>query len=176
MATTKNRVLAAEPAAEFEHRDEIVRILRLACAQIQSAVQQSDQAVSSLGDAFASILDCEDEISRELMQYDALDSFAGGACDSAARLGSQTRSAIVALQFYDRLSQRLDHVAGSLELLGDLLARDEDCATDSCWRQLHSQIRSRCSMHEERELFERIYGKQSETVTEVKPGSDFESF
>ena len=180
MAATKKSIASAGSSTGFEHRSEIVRILRLAIAQIENAMQQSDQSVNALGDAFATILDCEDEISRQLMHFDAADPFSGGAPESAARLGSQTRSAIIALQFYDRLSQRLQHVAGSLELLGDLLARAEDYDADPGWEALRSQIRSRYSMNEERELYDRILGDESgrtsECGTRDKTGDDFENF
>jgi hypothetical protein len=60
------------------------------------------------------------------------------------------------LQFYDSLTQRVEHVAQSLQWLESLLADPQQLNSSEAWQQLQQQIRSRYTMEHERVLFDAI--------------------
>jgi hypothetical protein len=62
--------------------------------------------------------------------------------------------AIVAFQFYDRLSQRLSHVCHSLADLSSLVADGDRALRRDEWVKLQESIRSKYTSAEEREMFE----------------------
>ena len=64
--------------------------------------------------------------------------------------------AIVAFQFYDRLSQRLSHVNNGLAWLAELVGDETRAGDAQAWADLQARIRARYSMPEEIEMFEAV--------------------
>jgi hypothetical protein len=62
-------------------------------------------------------------------------------------------AAVKALQFYDKLIQRLTHVRSGLAIPADATA-DLGAASSVDWNDILDQVRSRYSMVEERVLFD----------------------
>lgn len=63
---------------------------------------------------------------------------------------------IEAFQFYDRISQRLDHVARGLERMCDIACKPETRENPQCWEQIQNEVRSSYSMEAEKIMFEHI--------------------
>ncbi len=138
---------------------ETVRMLFLAVAQIEVAVGDSDDSVNRLTDAFTTMMSYEQQIAQAAQALD--DSGENKAValeiqEKAALVSNEIQSAVVAFQFYDKLSQRLAHVSSSLESLSDLLNDQGRLHDLQSWQTLQSQIRSRYSMREEHELFDSV--------------------
>jgi hypothetical protein len=69
-------------------------------------------------------------------------------------LRHRARESAVALQFHDRLVQRLEHVRDSLAALGDFVDAQAHQGPKADWAGLRSRIRSRYSMEQERVMFD----------------------
>jgi hypothetical protein len=71
-------------------------------------------------------------------------------------VAGMVNQAIVAFQFYDRLSQRLAHVNHGLAWLAELVGDQDQAASAAAWAALQGKIRARYSMPEEVEMFEAV--------------------
>ena len=74
----------------------------------------------------------------------------------AAEVQGGIQQSIVAFQFYDRLSQRLDHVRYVLDALSALVADKSRLFNPAEWDGLQQSIRGRYSMQEEQDMFEAL--------------------
>jgi hypothetical protein len=75
---------------------------------------------------------------------------------SCAAVSGQMQHAIIAFQFYDKLSQRLGHVSRSLEELAGLVGDQMRLYNPQEWRGLQQRIRSQYSMREEQAMFDAL--------------------
>ena len=75
---------------------------------------------------------------------------------SCAPVSEMMHSAIIAFQFYDKLTQRLNHVTGSLGSLADLVNDQRRLYNPYEWLGMQEKIKSRYTMEEERLMFEAI--------------------
>lgn len=79
-----------------------------------------------------------------------------GATDMAAQLDAlkkQTAAAIVAFQFYDKLTQRLGHVRYSLSALAMFVCDGAKTGERDQWRRMFATLRRLYRTEEERQLF-----------------------
>ena len=136
---------------------ELVAILGLAASQIEVAVREGEAPVATLGasvgalDAAAAVLDgCLGQLPE-----------GPGTADVRHLLEAQrdalrhrARDATVALQFHDRLVQRLTHVRDSLAALGAFVGSHARGGSAADWDGLRLRIRSQYSMEQERLMFD----------------------
>ena len=131
---------------------QTVQMLELAAGQIHVAMRDSSVSVEVLMGAFSTMVaQLQGLEARFREQGEGLG--AGGYQVSAAM-----DEALMALQFYDRLAQRLEHVEQSLGHLGELLANPERVASPPAWNELQEAIRSRYTTEEERIMFAAVMG------------------
>lgn len=138
---------------------EIMRSLYLISAQMKVALADSDVSVSALTDAFSRMLGYEGEIASAVKQLaDAKDDteIHQNIQKNASLLTLHIQKAVIAFQFYDRLSQRLNHTIETADALGELIAQQQDGHNDDAWQVFHEQIQSLYSMLEEKQLFDEI--------------------
>lgn len=64
--------------------------------------------------------------------------------------------AITAFQFYDRISQRLDHVSNSLENMCDLMTCPTELNDPDAWQAIQDRVKNSYTMESERLMFEHI--------------------
>jgi hypothetical protein len=76
-------------------------------------------------------------------------------------LSDDIRRAVVALQFHDRLTQKLSHVASNLGTVAELLR--DPCRRDArtAWEVLRREIRARYTMDCERSLADAVLPEDS---------------
>ena len=93
--------------------------------------------------------------------------------------------AIIAFQFYDRLSQRLSHVCRSLDDLGGLVSDPARLYNTSAWVGLQALIRSKYVTEEDRKMFDTPMATQNVKLAldefirckrEQQPSGDIELF
>jgi len=147
----------AEHAVGWTHVRETIRMLFLSIAQIEIALRESDDSVEHLTDAFTSMVNRETEIANaieKLSVHGGDQAISESIKQKAEEVTGKMQGAIVAFQFYDKLTQRLGHVCSSMEDLSDLLGDDERIYQASEWNSLQSAIKSKYSMREEHELFD----------------------
>jgi len=150
---------AAAAAGENDGRVvlELRRFFELGAAQLDAAVRESDRRVERLTEAISAVAQDARALELEVL---ALDGPPDRAEQARSRIGALTQglsehvnAAITALQFYDKLVQRLTHVREGLAIPSDSAAASADpSATD--WQALFEQVRSRYSTVEERVLFD----------------------
>ncbi|HEY2416914.1 MAG TPA: hypothetical protein VGH84_03285 [Steroidobacteraceae bacterium] len=123
------------------------QFLNLGVAQLDAAVRESDAQVEKIAQSLAAI-------TTDLQQLDVP---APGNEAQFKELTSSMRSsvqaAVKALQFYDKLIQRLTHVRAGLAIPADA-TNDTTTPQSIDFDAILDQVRSRYSMVEERVLFD----------------------
>jgi hypothetical protein len=152
-AQAAERTARSTPAAL-----ELRRFLELGVAQLDAAVRESDARVQQLAAAVTAMATDARELEA---QARALGPDDGSQTQQAHErikqltdaLSQHLDATITALQFYDKLIQRLTHVRDGLAIPSDsgLGAADPERAN---WEALLERVRSRYSMVEERVLFD----------------------
>lgn len=156
MSTPINKSLAERPDLDWSQITETVRMLNLSVAQIDMAMRQSDDSISALTNSFTSMVAYVNMIQQAAATItdekyaDALKMINDNCNKVAADMGHS----IVAFQFYDKLTQRLDHVNHSLNALCELVSDGGRLYNPVEWVGLQQKIRSRYTMKEEQEMFD----------------------
>jgi len=130
------------------------QFLNLGVAQLDAAVRESDAQVDKIAQCLAAI-------SGDIQQFEARLSPGGAEPGSADAGGAElvnsvrasVQAVIKALQFYDKLIQRLTHVRSGLAIPADATS-DPAAAGSVDWNGILDQVRARYSMVEERVLFD----------------------
>ncbi len=150
---------ASSPDLDWSQVNETVRMLNLAVAQISMAMHEGDDSVESLTTSFLGMVQSVDSISQATTSASPETDFEPVREDILNRCTSvqgKIQQSIVAFQFYDRLSQRLDHVRQALGALSDLVSDKSRLFNPTEWSALQSGIRSRYTMQEEQDMFEAL--------------------
>jgi len=151
--------IAGQPDLDWSQVRETVRMLFLTVAQIEIAMRESDDSVEHLTTAFTTMMAYENEISRavdDLPDTQELRDTRKSIKRNTEKVTQEMQGAIVAFQFYDKLTQRLSHVASGIEGLSDLVADNAKIYNPNEWKALQAQIKSRYSMREEHEMFDSV--------------------
>lgn len=123
--------------------------LNLGVAQLDAAMRESDAQVGrisqGLGAILAEVQRLEARVPPGAIEGDV------ATCVNAVRAAAQ--DVVKALQFYDKLIQRLTHVRSGLAIPADATS-DMACAVKVDWNDILDQVRTRYSMVEERVLFD----------------------
>jgi hypothetical protein len=145
--------LDAEPLAA-----RLRQFLELGAAQLDAAVRESDARVDVLAATIGMLASDACDL-KKLMRHSIADS-ASAPADLQAQvqrlaeaIDQQAQVAITALQFYDKLIQRLTHVRDGLAIPADSAAGAAAYEASS-WDKLLEQVRARYSTVEERVLFD----------------------
>ncbi len=146
------------PDLDWSQIRETITLLALAVAQVESSMTDGEQSVSTLTASFTRMAEYVKKI-REVSQKitpDKLEKYKTVITNTTQQLEDNVQSAVVAFQFYDRISQRLDHVCNSLDRLGGLISDQQSLYNPQKWRQLQDSIKSSYTMEAERIMFEYI--------------------
>ena len=142
---------------------QIARMLLLCEAQMESALSESDVAVDELIKSFKGLIEAGQALGTQ-------NEAQGEAADLAQQLDAlrkQTAAAVVAFQFYDKLTQRLGHVRYSLSALAMFVCDREKAHERDQWRRLFSTLRRLYRTEDERELFKlMVEGASAEEARE----------
>lgn len=146
---------ASRPDLDWSQVRETILMLNLAVAQIEVAMRDSSGSVDVLTRTFTSMH--ENLMSLVAAAEDLPDSPAKQAIQQAGQaVSSQTQQAIVAFQFYDRLSQRLTHACRSLDDLTAIVSDPSRLYNPAAWHGLQQMIRSRYTMEDEKLMFDTL--------------------
>ena len=155
---SKRASTTAKPDLDWSQVQETISMLVLAVAQIETTLTDGDQSVTDLAKHFTTIADNATHIGKTTQEAEDLNDEAKkqSILAASASIGENIHHTIVAFQFYDRINQRLDHVAQSLMELGQLINEPERLYNPQCWRTLQDKIKSSYTMESERIMFEHI--------------------
>jgi len=170
------------PDLDWSQVQETVMMLSLAVAQIDRAMNEGTDSVSALTDSFTSMAQSAsfiDEAGATLPDTTEKNTI----LKNSKMISSQMQSAIVAFQFYDKLSQRLNHVCNSLSSLSELVGDSKRLFNPSEWQGLQERIRSKYPTESDKHMFDALLAgasveealKASETESEEKT-DDIELF
>jgi uncharacterized protein YoxC len=148
------------PALNFSQVGETIAMLALTVAQIETSMKEGDQSVNLLTDSFTDLASHSQEIIAEAQKLDENipheAEIRKKMLQAADGLSEKIQQAVIAFQFYDRLSQRLDHTSHSLEKIGHLIADASERYKENSWRNVQEDIKNSYSMEAERIMFEHV--------------------
>lgn len=123
---------------------------------MDSALQESDRAVDRLIQAFTSLGDTTRSVGALTQSLPAeLKSTVTRDLEAqVAEISKQMASAVIAFQFYDKLTQRLGHVRYSLSALALFVCNRQQTEQPEQWQRLHATLRRLYRTDEEREIFQ----------------------
>lgn len=150
---------AVSPDLDWSQIRETVRMLFLSVAQIEIAMRESDDSVEHLTTAFTTMMEYESNIARAVEQLpdsEATRELRESIMFNTQMVTQEMQGAIMAFQFYDKLTQRLSHVGSSIEGLSELVNDISKIYNPMEWQKLQQQIKSRYSMREEHEMFDSV--------------------
>ena len=169
---------AADPAPELWAAErQMATMLGLCETQMGSALQESDQAVDSLIKVFTNLADMMRGISAMSANLppQIKATVAQDLDRQLATISRQIGSAVIAFQFYDKLSQRLGHVRYSLSTLSEFVCDPAQAQAPEQWNRLHATLRSLYRTQEEREIFQLLMDEPGGDASAEAPGATAQS-
>lgn len=144
---------------------ETILILNLSVAQIDLSITEGDNSVNTLIDSFTymskhieqiqaasqHLIDTSREVNAETANHHSV------LLNEAGELSSKMQQAVIAFQFYDKLSQRLSHVSYGLSGLAEIVSHEMRVKNPEEWDAFKHNVRKGTTMREEEELFELIF-------------------
>jgi hypothetical protein len=133
-------------------------MLGLCEAQMESALQESDRAVDALIKAFTSLVEATRSVSSltNSLPAEVKDSLSSNLDQQVATISKQMGAAVMAFQFYDKLTQRLGHVRYSLSTLALFVCDRTQANEPDQWQRLLHTLRRLYRTEEERQIFQMI--------------------
>jgi len=142
-------MISRPPPGEGLTLGELCSFVDLGIAQLEGAVREADTRVDRLAHSMAGVREAMDRMAK----------LADGGAPTAAiselieSMREHVSAAVIALQFYDKLTQRIQHVRDGLVVpLAHVEEQPEGKSPH--WDALLDRVRERYSMVEERVLFD----------------------
>lgn len=137
---------------------QMANMLGLCEAQMESALQESDRAVDALIKAFTSLVEATQSVGTLTDRLPAAvkESLTRDLDQQVATITKQMGAAVMAFQFYDKLTQRLGHVRYSLSTLALFVCDRAQANEPDQWRRLLHTLRRLYRTEEERQIFQMI--------------------
>ncbi|WP_319557954.1 hypothetical protein [Thiomicrorhabdus sp.] len=141
---------------------QTILVLNLSVAQIDLSITEGDNSVNALIDSFSYMsqhIEHIQELGKGLRQdiSDEETSLKNALLTQAEDLAAKMQQAIIAFQFYDKLSQRLEHVSYGLSGLAEIVSHEMRVKSAEEWEAFKASVRKGTTMREEEELFELIF-------------------
>ena len=141
---------------------------------MEAATRDSDAAVDNLAQAFTDLFNTVRKLSALSEEAPNVhENFAPKleeVQERCAALSKQISSAVVAFQFYDKLSQRLGHVRYSLSTLALFICDPPNSQKPEHWEKLLSTLGRLYRTAEERAVFDAVAGSLSLAASESQHG------
>ncbi|MDG6773459.1 hypothetical protein QCB45_03875 [Thiomicrorhabdus sp. ZW0627] len=147
-----------------EEVQQTILILNLSVAQIDLSITEGDHSVNALIDSFTYMSKHIEEIQKSsegifdlVADNEAAQAYNALLTSETAELANKMQQAIIAFQFYDKLSQRLNHVSHGLSGLAEIVSHEMRVNNREEWEAFKKSVRKGTTMREEEELFELIF-------------------
>lgn len=137
---------------DWSHVKDTIRMLNLAIAQIQTTLEDSGRSMDTLTQVFTEIGQHTVKLQNSAVSDDVPEEF----LKTTQLFNDHLNEAIQAFQFYDRLSQRLEHVSLGLEQTTSLLDDPKDLHQPQAWDKIFDELRKTYTMDCERLMFEHL--------------------
>lgn len=174
---------AHTPDLSWSQVRETVLLLQLTVGQVEAALTESHSSVAVLTDSFTAMADYIGGLNAALTSDTPVEKTQEDLKETTTQLTGMVHQAIIAFQFYDKLTQRISHVSHSLDNLSTLVGDQSRLYNPHEWAELQQIIRSKYTTEEEREMFDAVMQGMSvqealeHFVSEMKDkGDDIEFF
>ncbi|MGC9385893.1 MAG: hypothetical protein ACP5D0_03020 [Hydrogenovibrio sp.] len=154
---------------------ETIMVLNLSVAQIELSITDGDNSVNTLIDSFSFMSQHIEGIERSSQKIAEMSTDVAGIEEHNQSLLTQTgdlatkmQQAIIAFQFYDKLSQRLNHVSHGLSGLAEIVSHEMHAKDQAQWEAFKSDVRKGTTMREEEELFELIFDQEMPAMEAIE--------
>lgn len=154
---------------------ETILVLNLSIAQIELSITEGDNSVNALIDSFRfmtqhieeiqSATEKMSEIETDDVVFHKQHSF---LLNQTGELAQKMQQAIIAFQFYDKLSQRLGHVSHGLSGLAEIVSHEMRVKDEAEWNDFKQTVRRGTTMREEEELFELIFDQHIPSMQAIE--------
>jgi hypothetical protein len=131
----------------WHYTENTLTLLSVSVAQIKSILSDGGESVSELTESFIELAETLNKLMTHKTDIDHTD---------LNKIKQQIEQGIIAFQFYDRISQRLDHVSNSLQHMGGIISDENRRIDPSEWQSFQKQIQEKFTMESERKLFSEI--------------------
>lgn len=170
---------ADHPDLDWSQVRETVMLLHLAVAQIDRSMHDGDDSVQTLTDSFTTMAGKAQVINSAAGQFPA-GRERDTVLENCQAIELSMGQAIVAFQFYDKLSQRLAHISNSLEDLAELVSNPARLYNPYEWHGLQRKIRSKYTNESDRHMFDAILAgatiEEALAKADPKPDNEIELF
>ena len=143
---------------------QTILILNLSVAQIDLSITEGDNSVNTLIDSFTYMSQHIEQIQQASSMIAEISENTEDMAEHNSVLLSETgelsqkmQQAVIAFQFYDKLSQRLEHVSHGLSGLAEIVSHEMKVKNEQEWEAFKASVRKGTTMREEEELFELIF-------------------
>ena len=143
---------------------ETILMLDFAVARMSHAMSDGNDSVDTLIESFThmakeveSIQDTANSLNENEQKETMLKQ-----CTS---IHNNMNQAITAFQFYDRLSQRMQHITNSLDSMSNLITQEDQRIDCEKWQDLKSMIRANYTLESDKRMFESLLSGTS--VSEI---------
>lgn len=140
-----------DDTVDWCHVRESIKVIILAMAQIELSLTDGEHNVTSLGALFTDMAEHLGEVNDFLSTQSNTPVL---VMAHSTILVDKVNEGVVAFQFYDRISQRLQHVIMGLALMEEVLKSKERRISPEAWQKLQDRIQDSYSLDCERKMFE----------------------
>ncbi|MEK6748950.1 MAG: hypothetical protein AABY83_07050 [Pseudomonadota bacterium] len=134
--------------------DETALILKLAAAQTGLSLSQASDSVNTLTANFSEMVKSIHAIKLEAQKISTQE--AQDILAHCEEFLNRVQAALVGFQFYDRMHQRLDHIAHHLENTLQVVSDKGTVNDPAAWQILKDKIKKSYNIEEDRILFEQV--------------------
>lgn len=148
-----------ENISDWSHVKETINMLYLAVCQIETTLNDSNESIDTLTTSFTQLANHTGEVSQQiqnLTEVQQIQDFKEDITSTANEMQTNIVASVQAFQFYDRVCQRLDHVARSLEQVSQVMEDQDKVFSPAAWQSIQEKIKSSYTMEAERIMFEFI--------------------
>ena len=154
---------AYNPDLDWSQVRETIGLVCLAVVQIETSLKESTTSMEQLTDNFTHIAMEASRINNNAEKD--TDESRKAILDSTKVIHEKVTDSITSFQFYDRITQRLEHVTQGLLNMNDLIG-DQSCLYNpTAWCNIQENIKNSYSMECERFMFDKIM--QGATIKEA---------
>jgi len=152
---------------------DLNRLLEVSTVQIGSILEEGSLSINKLTDEFSEIARALEEI-RPMLEIDNAGDNALGIEKHLDKLSINVNQVLISFQFYDRLTQRLQHVIHGIDIISTGI-KSRGCAGN--WDDLYHKIRDSYTLSEEQSVFEVMMGKRdSDLVNNISNKQNVDLF
>jgi len=147
-----------------DHIKQTVQMLNLAVARLEHAMSDGNENVDTLTESFTSLASSIDNMRYAADEMPDSMPHKHAILYHAEAVTAKISTAVMAFQFYDKLSQRLSHISKSLQGLNEIFDNAEH-NNPQAWLNLQQMIKSRYTLDSDKAMFDAIL--QGKSVAEI---------